>query len=84
MTTLVIVILGILLLGVSSYALILLRYSARVKTACTCGAATGKFISLVDKPVAFAQRLDEKEHFGRRWTAEDFGRLLPMLMDKET
>jgi hypothetical protein len=71
----------LLLLGASLfYTALLFRYTAQVRANCTCGAGQGKFLSIVDKPLG----LVAPRRLSRRWTAEDFGKLLPMITDRET
>lgn len=75
---------GLFAIVMTGYVYLLMRYIARVRAVCTCGAAHGKFLAIVDKPLAAVQRLDEKPTLGRRWTPADFGNLLPNITDKET
>jgi hypothetical protein len=71
--------LSVVIVLLATYILILLRWGSRVKTVCKCGAATGKFLSIVDKPMEAITA----SPMARRWTPADFGNLLPEIVDSE-
>lgn len=67
-----------LVLGLFGLALVVnalqFVWNSKVKSGCTCGAATGRWFRWYDKPVNLGARWYAERNYPRRWNDSDFAK----------